>query len=284
MADNEKPAGDHWIWLFLIVLGVILISSRGDGLFGGSGIRFGSPSREGTVEEELRPAPSPAPSPTPPAPAPLPTPIVPISPGQLNLLSSGGTRLELEREHIQISAPNLNKIKVVITGLILKNRNNETIEVGRDEFGSAIFLNPGERAVIATGESPRGFNFKVNKCSGYLAQNKTYYPDLPFSCPRLDELAKFKNLKEKCQIFVERIAYCTSPTINFSSGIDDECSQFVAEHANYTGCVKDFKNDADFDQKEWRIFMGRESEFWSNRHDSVRIFDQAGNLISEVSY
>ena len=255
MADNEKPAGDHWIWLFLIVLGVILISSRGDGLFGGSGIRFGSPSREGTVEEELRPAPSPAPSPTPPAPAPLPTPIVPISPGQLNLLSSGGTRLELEREHIQISAPNLNKIKVVITGLILKNRNNETIEVGRDEFGSAIFLNPGERAVIATGESPRGFNFKVNKCSGYLAQNKTYYPDLPFSCPRLDELAKFKNLKEKCQIFVERIAYCTSPTINFSSGIDDECSKFVAEHANYTGCVKDFKNDADFYGKRERILV-----------------------------
>jgi peptidoglycan hydrolase-like protein with peptidoglycan-binding domain len=62
MANGEKTGGqDPWIWLFIIVILAFLIVSGGGGSFGrGSGIRFGSPSRSGTVEEEIRKAPPPA--------------------------------------------------------------------------------------------------------------------------------------------------------------------------------------------------------------------------------
>ena len=59
MADENKTGGDFggpWLILFVIVALVVLVQGGvgGGGIFGGSGIRTGSPSESGTVEEELR--------------------------------------------------------------------------------------------------------------------------------------------------------------------------------------------------------------------------------------
>ena len=74
------------------------------------------------------------------------------------------------------------------------------------------------------------------------------------------------------------------PQVNADTGINYECSVFVAEHANYAGCIADHKNDKDFDQHEWRIYLKRNAELWANRHDDIQLLDSSGKLITEVSY
>jgi hypothetical protein len=44
------------------------------------------------------------------------------------------------------------------------------------------------------------------------------------------------------------------------------------------------KNDEDFYDDEWRIYLGRGEELWKNRRETIILKDQAGKIIKEVSY
>ena len=142
----------------------------------------------------------------------------------------------------------------------------------------------GERAIVATGESPFGKNFKINKCSGYLAQGKNISPSMSFSCPRISDPALPRNLNNRCIDYIESLSSCVSPNINADTGINNDCAEFVSQHASYAGCLADHKNDSDFNQPEWRIFLGKNAEMWGNRHENIQLFDQSGKLIMETSY
>ena len=303
MAERESRessgSGDGgWIWLFLIVIGVAIFSMRnggGGGLFEGSDIRFCSPSESGTVEEEIRGTPGSGGggvSRPPPVELPPPPPVSGAGGGSgtvsLNgdriILEAANARATYESEYVELVAPDSNKARVMITGFTLKNKNNESAAIGSDEFGNSILLAPGERAVISTASSPRGFNFKLNKCSGYLSQTRSYTPFIFGFCPRLTNFPQVRNFSENCQRFIERIPYCTSPNITYDSGLDNECVTFIGEHANYAGCVRDFRANSDFDQKEWRIYLGRTREFWLNFHEDVSLYNRAGFLVTKISY
>ena len=74
MPNGEKTGGgDQWFWLFIVVLAVLVLSAGGFRFFRGDGIRFGSPSDKGTVEEKIEggnlppsvPLPNPVPLPPP---------------------------------------------------------------------------------------------------------------------------------------------------------------------------------------------------------------------------
>ncbi|OGF51907.1 hypothetical protein A3I27_00965 [Candidatus Giovannonibacteria bacterium RIFCSPLOWO2_02_FULL_43_11b] len=306
MAEKRGEGGgggggsDAGILLFAVVLIAALFSSRGNssGLFGNSGIKFGSPSGSGSVEEEISGTsgssgigqPQPV---TPPSPVSPPSQIgssisatvsTQATKDNITLQAFGSTRLGYAEEYVQLSAPSSNRGKVIITGLILKNKNNESVRIGSDEFGNSIVLNPGERAIISTAPSPRGFNFKLNKCSGYLAQSKTYSPSISSFCPHISDLPQVRDLPEKCEKYLDSLPYCTTPIINFQTGIDNKCANFIGEHASYPGCINDFKNDSDFDYKEWRIYLGLSREFWDNRHEDVLLLSQSRDLIAESSY
>lgn len=303
MAERGGESGgggggsDMGILLFLVVLVAALFMAGGksSGLFGSSGIKFGSPAGNGTVEEKIGGSSGigqPAPVIQPP-PVTIPSPIGSSISGtvsaqatkdNLSLQAFGSTKLGYAEEYVQISAPGANRGKVIITGLILKNKNDESVKIGSDEFGNTIALNPGERAVIATAQSPRGFNFKLNKCSGYLAQSKTYSPSISSFCPHISNLPQVRDLPDKCETYLDSLPYCTTPIINFQTGIDNKCASFIGEHASYPGCINDFKNDSDFDYKEWRIYLGLSREFWENRHENVLLLNQSRDLIAESSY
>src|SRR3989344_3675648 len=251
MAEREGGGGggsDMGILLFVVILIAALFSARGNstGLFGdNSGVKFGSPSRSGSVEEEIGGAFGSfgiglPPSVSLPPPVPLPSPIGSSISGtvstqatkdNISMQAFGSPRLGYADEYVQLSAQSANRGKVIITGLILKNGNGEAVKIGADEFGNSIALNPGERAIIATS-----------------------------------------------------LSYCTSPIVNYQTGIDNKCASFVGEHASYPGCVNDFKNDPDFDQKEWRIYLGLPREFWENRHEDILLLSQSRDLIAESSY
>ena len=288
---GEGGGTDPWIWIFVVVVIVALLSSGGDSGFsffgGGSDIRFGSPSQQGTVEEELREVPPSfinPPAPTPPSSSQSTGTISTPTENQLSVQAFGNARLPYETEYVQISAYGLNRGKVILTGMVLKNKNNESVVIGPDENGRPITLAPGERALVSTGPSPRGINFKINKCSGYLAQGQNYYPGISNSCPIATTLPQVRDLSENCERFLERSFACQTPNINFESGIDNKCAAFIGEHLNYVGCVKDFKNDSDFDKGEWRVYLGRTREFWANLHEDVYLYSQSGILITKVSY
>jgi hypothetical protein len=196
----------------------------------------------------------------------------------------GNTRLPYETEYLVVLASGQNPGRIILTGMNLKNKNGESVVIGPDENGNPIVLSPGERVTVSTVASPRGFNFKLNKCSGYLAQSTTFFPGVSSFCPMISDLPGVRNLTENCQRFLQRAPSCTTPNINYESGIDNQCSAFIGEHASYAGCVRDHKNDADFDQKEWRVYLGRPREMWSNFSEDVYLYSRSGVLLSKSSY
>lgn len=177
-----------------------------------------------------------------------------------------------------------NKQKMAISGFKLQNRDKLAATIGQDENGAAITLDYGERAIMVTGESPLGKNFKLNKCSGYFNQRASFSPPIYAICPTLSSRALPSNLNNKCIEYLDGVSACVMPTINADTGINNDCAEFVNQHASYAACVADYKNDKDFDKKEWRIYLGKNFDFWNNRRDLIRLFDRAGNLIAELEY
>lgn len=221
------------------------------------------------------------------------TPTAPLSPAPaitplknlLRINTGGATYGDFSQEYISLENSDYeNKQTAIISGLKLQNRDRISATIGKDEYGNNISLNYGERAIIATGESPLGKNFKINKCSGYLAQGKNISPSISFSCPRISGLPLPRSLNNRCIDYIESLNSCVSPTINADTEINNDCAEFVSQHASYTGCVADHKNDSDFNQPEWRIYLGKNSKMWGNRHENIQLFDPSGKLITETSY
>ena len=175
-----------------------------------------------------------------------------------------------------------NKQKADISGLKLKNGANMIATIGRDEYGNSIALGYGESAAIVTGTSPLGKNFKINKCSGYLNQQNNISPGI-YGCSSLSSLPLPRNLNSKCLNYIGGLG-CSSPNINFNTGIDNDCIAFITQHASYAGCVADHGKDSDFDKHEWRIYLGRGEEMWANRNETIQLLDSSGKVITQTSY
>lgn len=261
-----------WLVFVLIIIGVLFSFQKNQ-----IGIFKGPPS------SGQQPAPAPA-SQTPP-----PVPTAPSGPSgndpALRISSALATSNSAAAEYIVLeNVDYATKSKVNISGLRLQNRDNISAAIGRDENNNNISLDYGERALVATGESPLGKNFKINKCSGYFNQQNSFSPSIFSSCPSISNLPLPKNLNNRCVDYIESLPGCIMPNINADTGIDNTCVEFVTQHASYAGCVADHKNDSDFDQHEWRVYLGKNSEMWGNKHELIQLFDQLWKLITEISY
>jgi len=194
-------------------------------------------------------------------------------------------------EHISIQAHYNNKEGVNISGWILKNNKNETAVIGRGAYlpysarvnpQEDIVLQPRENAIILTGKSPIGTNFKVNICTGYFNQFQSFTPPLPNKCPYQRSAPGLYDLDDSCIDYVESLSRCTMP---ISSGrYSDACGNFISLHANYNGCVNDYKDSDNFYSRDWRVYLGRESELWKGARGTIKVIDEFGRLIKEVSY
>lgn len=82
-------------------------------------------------------------------------------------------------EYIRIIASGLATGPIKISGLSLQGAYFDgNITLPRAGGTTDIILNPGDRAIIATGLSPIGVSFKVNSCSSYLSLASTLVPAL----------------------------------------------------------------------------------------------------------
>jgi hypothetical protein len=197
-----------------------------------------------------------------------------------------------QKQFVEIKASSQNNSPIRITGWSLKGKNGLDIKIGQGAYlpysaqvnpQQDIFLKKGEAAVIVTGESPIGTNFRLNKCTGYFSQFQIFYPDLPQDCPQPIDENLPSGLNDQCLDYLERLPICEMK-ISVPPGLSNDCQTYINDKVNYKTCVEIHKNDSDFYQPEWRIYLGRKEALWKNKRETIILQDQDKKIIDWVSY
>lgn len=200
---------------------------------------------------------------------------------QISMSAQGAQNTDPQNEYIIIR--NNGPENINLSSLKLKNKNNEEVSIGLDENRQSIIFRAGEEALVLTGNTTRGVNFKINKCSGYFNQFYNFFPTISPRCPNINDLPSANRLDDACVLYLPQMETCQTPT-SLPTDLGSDCQQFIQQHASYQGCVSDFKNDRDFDSGEWRVFLNRTSEFWAKRNEVIKLVDQARKTIFEANY
>lgn len=145
-----------------------------------------------------------------------------------------------------------------------------------------IYLKSGDRAIIVSGKSPIGTNFRLNICTGYFNQFQEFVPYLPQECPNISTDDVPISFPDACFDFIRILWQCRMP-LSIPPAAGNDCINFVGERANYNGCVLSHKSDKNFYKNEWRIYLGREKELWQKR-DTIILLDEEGKIVDKVSY
>jgi hypothetical protein len=214
--------------------------------------------------------------------------------------ATGAKRTKAQEEYVSIKADRANTKAVRITGLTLRSvisGRSYTIPQGvplyyggRINNDQDVYLSPNETAVILTGRSPIGASFKLNSCTGYLEQFQNFSPRLSRSCPDpeneldLKDVDIIRSYGDACITFIERMPRCELNLKSIPLGFPEQCVRFITEEITYNGCIKSHKDDADFYDNEWRIFLGRENEVWRAKREAIEIVSPQGKVLDTLSY
>lgn len=218
----------------------------------------------------------------------------------LIMLSSGSASGEssADQEYLSITVSSRADEPINITGWRIESNARgaslilpEGVNLPRSSFVNdtePIYLGAGDRAVVFMGESPVGMSFRENMCTGYLDQFQDFELPLTYSCPSpLDEFDRFyygsSRTLDACRAYLRGTATCQIPR-DTPRTIGDECQDFIDAHLNYNGCVDMHVGDRAFFTNYWRIYLERESEFFTKDHDTIRLLDAQGKTVDLVSY
>ncbi len=221
-----------------------------------------------------------------------------ISPYFVTLKTGRAKEIDPDEEYLEIKADKKNKNPIKITGWELKGKTGLDIEIGQgtsyyysdvaSQPQEDIYLKPSEKAIIATGASPVGTNFKLNKCIGYLEQFHEFTPELNTRCPLLknEELPSGLSNNDQCLDYIDRISSCeTIVSIPYKySSLTSSCQDYVTQNTNYKTCLEKHKDDVDFYLPEWRIYLGRSEEMWKKKRETITLYDDKNNIIDSKSY
>ncbi|MFA5987691.1 MAG: hypothetical protein WC797_03525 [Candidatus Paceibacterota bacterium] len=197
-----------------------------------------------------------------------------------------------DREYITIQAPSTNGSPIDITGWELSSKTAsakiprvyETYRLAGNNYLKDVVLNPGDEAIIVSGKSPLDNNsFRVNKCSGYLEQNKDFYPSLPIECPRAINEVDPDIVDDACIDFVDSISQCQMPT-TIPARLGNTCSFVINKNLGYESCVEKHRNDKDFQKGSFRVYLKNESEIWKQKREEIQLFNAKGILVDTLSY
>ncbi len=208
-----------------------------------------------------------------------------------------GSRSDVNEEYIKLKVNNLNGEKINISIWKLKSSvTGAEVSLGdavklpytsRENYKEAIFVSGGEEIIIITGRSPIGYSFQVNKCSGYLEQFQDFEPRLPRDCPRVeDENLPFtgpNSFNDDCFDYIDGISQCETP-LEYPIDMQSECRNYLVENTNHNACIDNYKNNSDFYQPEWRLFLNRSSELWKKDREIIELRDSLGKLVDSYSY
>jgi hypothetical protein len=154
-----------------------------------------------------------------------------------------------------------------------------------DNYDSDIKLAYRNEVIISTGLSPQGVNFRVNKCTGYLDQSSQFYPSLDENCPRLEE-SSYSSFKKSCRDFIKGLNRCEIPDYSDKLAVssDSQCTSFLSEKLNYKQCYLDHRQEVDFFEDEWRVFLNRSTDILDNDGDTIILRDKNGLVVDEYEY
>lgn len=212
---------------------------------------------------------------------------------KITLSSQAASAADPNKEYLEIKADRNNTENVVITGLKLKSsRTGESITMGsgaklafsgQTNVQQPIVLAPGQRGFIITGQSPIGTSFQLNICAGYFSQFQNFTPSLPSECPRPKESAP-TSLSNKCLDYLDNLPACRMPLESAPLGIGNDCAEFISRNFSYNGCVQNHKSEKDFYKDTWMVYLGRSQELWPDKRETITLYNQNGEKITEDSY
>ena len=202
-----------------------------------------------------------------------------------------------EREYVALLVANNLQQPLEITGWKLFDRSEKVsyklpraIRVlGSDDIQATavVKVNAGDLVIISSGSSPAGTSFRINKCSGYRSQFKTFIPSIKTNCPTAsDEFSTLRTVPytdNQCYAIVERLSTCRAVT-QIPSTVTRECREFLENVATERGCVKRHRNDRDFFHGEWRLFLESKKELWKNRDNILYLLDDKNRLVTTLVY
>lgn len=194
---------------------------------------------------------------------------------------------DVQKEYATISITGSSSVTWVLTGLSLLQNNfaarvPKAVKVFmRGEIADErLVLSPLPTIfIINSGRSPVGVSFQVNKCSGFLGEYQTFVPPFEKSCPTINEILAKQNVpagavSADCTKFFDAMPRCSA----LPESTPAECKSVLAEHAQYNQCVESFKNDADFNKPEWRLYLGSENSLWATT-SPIKLLDYDGEII-----
>lgn len=149
-----------------------------------------------------------------------------------------------------------------------------------------VVLKARDTLYVITGHSPLGVGFRSNKCTGYLDQFQTFTPSLVDNCPLPENIAtQYINdnlVNESCLRYIDSLRRCEINTKNIPLNWTAECKNFISEKINYPYCIKTHKNDSDFYENEWRVYLKRSDSIWTARRQTITLYDNEGKIVDTI--
>lgn len=237
------------------------------------------------------------------------------------------------REFITIHGSNDIKEPINISGWILKNGGSDRYynvsgETSRGQTSSAripkavlvwekdkvmtavpVKVAANQNVQIVSGSFPSigeysvRDSFRVNKCTGYIANQSSAYnifsPNISYNCPRIESEPWADTLYAQCYDFVRSIGTCQKPDFKEDwcrahasdaarwtavCSLPTTCKTFVKKYASYESCVLNHRLDKDFLRPEWRVFLGSIWEIWASRQETITLYDNEGKIVDQITY
>ncbi len=218
--------------------------------------------------------------------------------GKINISRCRGSRSDADEEYIELKVKTATDEKIHISDWVLKSAmTGVQIQIGeasklpyssRVNKEYPVFVSNGDKIIIVSGRSPLGVSFQVNKCSGYLEQFQDFEPSLSKKCPLIEDedlpRAGPNAFDDDCWDYIERLSRCETPIDDLPLDMQHECRVYLTTEVNYNACVDTHKNDSDFYQPEWRIFLDRDNELWKKKREIIELLDDDGKLADVCNY
>lgn len=191
------------------------------------------------------------------------------------------------------SPGNEKKQPISLDGWTIENRKGDRTRIPNaflipndSVTATPVELDEGEEVIIITGDTTFGSSFRENTCTGYFNEFHSFTPQLSEACPEIErnELVK-AGLNSVCIDIIEDTPRCRQVAIGFKEqAAGNTCIDFVKQHLNYAGCLRDNRGKQNFFTNRWRIFLKRKEPLWDQRHDNIILRDKEGLIVSEYNY
>lgn len=159
---------------------------------------------------------------------------------------------------------------------------------GNVNIEQPVVVSARDKVYLLTGHSPIGNSFQINKCSGYFEQFQDFTPSISTQCPTPEDEFTYAesdpiHFGDACLTYIEDLPSCYMPLEALPIGFPNSCVIFITEEINYSSCIKNHRNDSDFFEPEWRVYLKQDREIW-NKRDIIRLLDNNGKTVDVFSY